>query len=71
MDFIEEFLKSEHMEVIMEVVDWFIIYAHCMALSHPYTTPSVSQVFIDNVYKLHGLSILIISDRDLEFMSKL
>jgi hypothetical protein len=59
------------MEVIMEVVDRFIIYAHCMALSHRYTTPSVSQVFINNMYKLHGLLILIISDRDLDFMSRL
>nr|GEW81849.1 putative mitochondrial protein [Tanacetum cinerariifolium] len=39
-------------------------YAHFMALSHPFSTSQVAQVFLDNVYKLHGLPKSIISDRD-------
>ena len=35
-----------------------------MALSHPYTAASLAQVFLDNVFKLHGAPSEIISDRD-------
>ncbi|GJZ76963.1 reverse transcriptase [Tanacetum coccineum] len=44
-------------------------YAHFMALSHPYTTSSAAQVFLDSVYKLHGLTNLIVSDRDVVFLT--
>lgn len=45
-------------------------YAHFMALAHPYTTKHVAQVFLDNVYKLHGLPETITSDRDPVFTGK-
>ncbi|GJX39159.1 retrotransposable element Tf2, partial [Tanacetum coccineum] len=50
--------------MIMVVVDRLSKYAHFMALEHPFTTSTISQVFLDNVYKLHGLPESIISDRD-------
>jgi hypothetical protein len=70
MDFIEGLPKSEGKKVIMVVVDQFSKYVHCLALSHPYTAPSVAKVFMDNVYKLHGLPASIVSDRDPVFLSK-
>nr|GEV48449.1 reverse transcriptase [Tanacetum cinerariifolium]GEV70891.1 reverse transcriptase [Tanacetum cinerariifolium] len=39
-------------------------YAHFIALQHPFTASTIAQVFLDNVYKLHGLLEAIISDRD-------
>ena len=51
-------------KVIMVVVDRFNKYTYCMALSHPDNTPSVVKVFMDNVYKLHRLPALMVSDRD-------
>lgn len=55
----------------MVVVDKFSKYAHFLALAHPFTTFQVAQVFMQHVFKLHGLSQSIISDRDRVFTSLL
>ncbi|GKD62929.1 putative mitochondrial protein, partial [Tanacetum coccineum] len=69
MNFITGLPKSQGKSVILVVVDRLSKYAHFMALSHPYTASSVAQVFLDSVYKLHGLPSLIMSDRDAVFLS--
>jgi hypothetical protein len=38
-------------------------------LLHPYSAPKVAQVFLDNVFRLHGMPTHIISDRDPVFTS--
>jgi hypothetical protein len=70
MDFVKGLPKSEGKDVIMVVGDHFSKYAHFMSLSHPYTAPIVAKVFMDNVYKLHGLPASIVSDRDPIFFSR-
>ena len=40
-----------------------------MTMSHPYTAKDVAQLFMDNIYKLHGLPATIVSDRDAIFTS--
>jgi hypothetical protein len=44
-------------------------YGHFLALSHPYTTAKVAQVFLAHVLKLHGMPNTIVSDRDPVFNS--
>jgi len=68
MDFNESLPKSEGKEVILVVVDRFSKYAHFMALIHPYSASSVAGVFMNNVYKLHGLPPTIVSGRDPVFL---
>ncbi|GJZ02498.1 reverse transcriptase [Tanacetum coccineum] len=63
------YTKSQGKTVILVVVDRLSKYAHFMALSHPYTASSVAQVFLDTVYRLHGLPNSIIIDRDSAFLS--
>jgi transposase InsO family protein len=40
-------------------------------LSHPFATKNIVQVFHDNAFKLHGLPLAIITDRDKIFTSEL
>ncbi|XP_019163579.1 PREDICTED: uncharacterized protein LOC109159923 [Ipomoea nil] len=54
----------------MVIVDRFTKYSHFLALSHPYTDEKVAEVFMEHVYKLHGLPNDIVSDRDKVFVSK-
>jgi transposase InsO family protein len=69
MDFIEGLPKSQGKEVILVVVDRLTKYAHFISLSHPYTASDIAQLFLDNIFKLHGLPKVILTDRDPIFTS--
>lgn len=68
MDFIEVLPRSEGKDVILVVVDRFPKYNHFLALTHPFTDSQVAKLFLENVYKLHGLPETIVSDRDSIFL---
>jgi hypothetical protein len=67
LDFIEGLPTSKGSNCILVVVDKFSKYAHFIPLVHPFTALHVAKVFMDSVYKLHGLPTAIISDRDRVF----
>jgi hypothetical protein len=67
MDFIVGLPKSGNKSVIMVVVDRLSKYAHFCALQHPFTASTVAQIFMDNIFKLHGMPNSIVSDRDPTF----
>ena len=69
MDFITALLKSGNKSIIMVVVDRLSKYAHLCSLQHPFTTPMVAQIFMNQVFKLHGMPHSIVSDRDPTFTS--
>jgi hypothetical protein len=71
MDFIEGLPASGSTNCILVVIDKFTKLAHFLPLKHPYTALSVAKAFLNQVYKLHGLSESIISDRDPIFASTL
>ncbi|GMI64735.1 hypothetical protein HRI_000142800 [Hibiscus trionum] len=70
MDFIEGLPNSMKKDVILVVVDRLTKYAHFLALSHPYTARDIAQVFLENIFKLHGMPHTIVCDRDKTFMSQ-
>jgi hypothetical protein len=67
MDFIIGLPKSGNKSVIMVVVDRLSKYAHLCALQHPFTESTVAQLFMDQVFKLHGMPHSIVSDHDPTF----
>jgi hypothetical protein len=46
-------------------------YAHFCALWNPFTTSTVAQYFMDNIFKIHGMPHSIVSDRDPTFTTNL
>ena len=66
MDFVEGLPKSHLMSVVFMVVPK---YVHFMPLSHPYTAAKVPNLYLQFVFKLHGMPPTIVSDRDLIFTS--
>jgi len=63
LDFIEGLPQSNGYNTILVVVDKFTKYGHFIPLAHPYTALQVAQLYLANIYKLHGLPQTIISDK--------
>lgn len=51
-------------------VDRLSKYAHFMTLTHPFTAKILVEKFVENMVKLHGMPMSIISDWDPIFVSK-
>lgn len=64
MDFITGLLRSGGLNCILVVVDRFSKYGHFLGLRHPFTAKSVSDVFIRDVVRLHGVLASIVLYRD-------
>lgn len=69
MDFIEGLPKSRGMDTILVVVDRLSKYSHFIALSHPFSAPTVASKFMTEIVRLHGVPQRIVFDRDKVFMS--
>jgi hypothetical protein len=52
-------------------VDKFSKYNHFIPLAHSFTAFSVAQLYMTELYKLHGMPMALISDRDRIFTSEL
>jgi hypothetical protein len=51
-------------------VDRFSRYGLFIPLAHPYTAAMAASLFVNHIYKLHGLPQTIVYDRDLVFISQ-
>lgn len=51
------------------VIVRFTKFGNFVPLLHPYTTAIMATLFMNNIFKLHGLLKSIVSDKDLVFLS--
>ena len=70
MDFIDGLPPSEGKEKILVVVNRLTKFAHFLAIKNTDMTKQIADIFCKNVYKLHGLSRVIVSDIDVKFNGK-
>ena len=64
MDLIDGLSSSHHNNCLLVIIDKLMKYVHFLPLYHPYTVTKVVELFIDNIYKLHGMSVALVSDHD-------
>jgi hypothetical protein len=63
MDFIGGLPPSRQFNCILVVMDKLPKYAHFLPIRHPFTANKVAEIFVDNIFRLHGLPLSLI-DRD-------
>jgi len=70
MDFITGLPRTKkNNDSIMVVVDKLSKATHFIPVQSTYRTVQITHIFMQNVFKLHGLPKTIISDRDMKFTS--
>ena len=69
MDIIKGIPKSNGKSIILVVVNQLSKYAHFGSLAHPYKAAIMVQLFMDIIFKLHGMLEKFISDHDRTFTS--
>jgi len=70
MDFITSHPNLGNKSIVMVVVDKLSKYNHFFTLSHPFAPNFVAQVFLEQIFKLHGMPTSIVFDRDPTFTKK-
>jgi transposase InsO family protein len=69
MDFITRFPKAQGKDGIFMVVDCLTKFALFFAISMEYSASQIADLFFREIFRLHGLPKMIVSDRDSRFMS--
>ncbi|QRW24722.1 Retrotransposable element Tf2 protein [Rhizoctonia solani] len=69
-DFITGFPKSQGHNAILVVIDSFSKFGHFIPTSKKVTLKGLADLFVNHVWKLHGLPIKTVSDRGTTFTGK-
>ncbi|CCO37137.1 Retrotransposable element Tf2 155 kDa protein type 2 [Rhizoctonia solani AG-1 IB] len=69
-DFITGFPKSKGMDAILVVINSFTKFGHFIPTSSKATAQDLAELFVTNVWKLHGLPVKTVSDRGTTFTGK-
>ena len=71
MDFITQLPKTDGCSTVWVIVDGCTMIAHFVPVKDgPKTAEGYAKLFLENIWKLHGLPSSIISDSDPMFTSK-
>ena len=69
MDLITQLPESDSSDAIFVVIDRFSKMAHFIPTTTTADAPTLAQLFLAHVVRLHGFPKSIISDRDTRFIS--
>ncbi|KAJ0511666.1 putative nucleotidyltransferase, Ribonuclease H [Helianthus annuus] len=69
MDFITNLPLTHGKSVIMVVVDRLSKYGNFLSLPPSFTSTTVASVFVNEIVRLHGIPVDIVTDRDPRFMT--
>ena len=70
LDFITGFLRTQRQhDSIMVVVDKLSKYAHFIPVRSTYKVDNIVEIFLKEIFRLHGAPKMVISDWDVKFMS--
>jgi hypothetical protein len=70
MEFIMGLPTSEGKDIIFVIVDRLTKYAHFIGISSKAKASQIVDIYVKNIYKLHGFLKFIINDRDPKFTNK-
>ena len=62
-------LTQKQHESIMVVVDKLSKFAHFIPMKSTYNAVNVTEIFLKEIFRLHGVPKMVISDRDVKFTS--
>ena len=71
MDFVSGFPRTrrDH-DSIWVIVDRLMKFAHFLAVKTTYSLSRLARLFVDEIVRLHGPPVSILSDRDPQFTSR-
>ncbi|WRX11507.1 Integrase zinc-binding domain - like 8 [Theobroma cacao] len=71
MDFVLGLPRTQKgKDAIWVIVDWLTKSAHFLVVHSTYSIEKLAQLYIDEIVRLHGVPVSIVSDRDLRFWPK-
>jgi hypothetical protein len=70
LDFITGFPKTQkYNDLIMVVIDKLSKFAHFIPVKSTYQSINIAEIFMKEIFRLHGIPKMVISDRDVKFTS--
>jgi len=70
LDLVTGFPVSQSFDTLLVVVDRFSKMAHYIATTTDINSKGIARLFLDNIFRVHGLSDSIVSDRGTQFVSQ-
>ena len=70
IDIIRPLPKSNGMDAIVVIVDWFTKMIRLKATTTNVSSEGIAKIYRDDIWKLHGIPRKILSNRGPQFVSK-